>query len=64
VEQQSPLLAWRARVLESARGRADLAGDRRAGRKRDRARHGMLLAALAVSMVLSALGEWLNLPKL
>jgi multiple antibiotic resistance protein len=25
---------------------------------------GMLLAALAVSMVLSALGEWLNLPKL
>jgi multiple antibiotic resistance protein len=25
---------------------------------------GMLLAALAVSMVLSAMGEWLNLPKL
>jgi hypothetical protein len=25
---------------------------------------GMLLAALAVSMVLGALGEWLNLPKL
>jgi small neutral amino acid transporter SnatA (MarC family) len=25
---------------------------------------GMLLAALAVSMVLSAIGEWLNLPKL
>ena len=25
---------------------------------------GMLLAALAVSMVLSAVGDWLNLPKL
>ena len=25
---------------------------------------GMLLAALAVTMVLSAIGEWLSLPKL
>jgi small neutral amino acid transporter SnatA (MarC family) len=51
-------------VIEPARGRADLAVIGAPGASVIARVMGMLLAARAVSMVLSAIGDWLNLPKL
>jgi hypothetical protein len=51
-------------LLRRRKHRSSRRRDRRDGRERDRPRDGNAARALAVSMVLGALGEWLNLPKL